>query len=508
LEVPTLDSTPTAPRNGLSWGFALSAASIFALALFALLIAVNVGAVAGGSDTSGYMHLARLLVNGHLHVPARTISGLSPSSAPPSLYTPLGFMPSFDGNGMVPTYPMGLPLLIALFLPIAGWNHAGDLTMILHSLAGLIVIYSLSRVFGLPRTWSILGTALVATSPLYIFMSLQAMSDVPSLVWTTAAILAALKCRERLPYALAAGGAMAVDVLLRPTNILALVPIGVALGVAPRRWILFILGGLPGAIFHAGHAIAAYGHLWDTGYGNNFKYFFAASYVPETLLHYAHWVPILLTPIAAMSLGLPFDKGIESRARWLIGSWIGVFVVFYSAYRCTHETWWYLRYLLPAVPAIVIASLLVCRSLTFRFAQRIGPRHFKFAVAIAIAFIAFNSYWWNRNLHDLDIGRGERKYGTVAEWMIKNLPSNSVCICTQMSGAIFYFTSFTFIRYESVNPANAQVIEAAIRTAKRPLYAVLFPYEMTDWNALEGVMPGKWRQIGNVDDVTIWEHVL
>ena len=332
-----------ATRRRLSWGFVLSATSILALALFTLLIAINVGAVAGGADTSGYMHLARLLVNGRLHVPARTIPGLPLSSVPLSLYTPLGFMPSFDGNGLVPTYPTGLPLLIALFLPIAGWSHAGDLTMILHSIAGLIVIYSLSRVLGLSRIWSAFGTLLVAASPLYVFMSLQAMSDVPSLFWTTAAILAALKCRESLPFALVAGGAMAVDVLLRPTNILALAPIGVALGVAPRRWGLFILGGVPGAVFFASHAIAAFGHPWETGYGDSYSYFFAANYVPETLIHYAHWVPILLTPIAAMSLGLPFDKNIKLHTRWLLGSWIAVFAVFYSAYRCTHETWWYLR---------------------------------------------------------------------------------------------------------------------------------------------------------------------
>jgi len=486
--------------------FVLSATSILALALFTLIIAANVGAVAGGSDTSGYMHLARLLAKGNIHVPARIIPGLPQSSTPPFLYMPLGFKPSFDGNGMVPTYPTGLPLLIALFVPIAGWSHAADVTMVLHSLAGLILTYALSRVFGLPKSWSIFGTAILAASPLYLFMSLQAMSDLPSLVWTTAAILAALECRKSSPFALAAGGALAVDVLLRPTNIFALVPVGIALGISPRRWLLLILGGAPGAIFYAIHAIAAYGHLWETGYGEIHS--FAASYVPVTLLHYALWVPILFTPIAALSLGLPFNKGIESSVRWLLGSWIGVFAALYCAYRCTHETWWYLRYLLPAIPAIVIGSLLVCRSLVSRLARRVEHVNLKGALAVALTLVALNSLWWNRKLHAIDIGRGERKYGTVAEWMTKNLPSNSIFLSTQMSGSIFYFTNFTFIRLDSINPDNVKVVESAIRAADRPLYAVLFPFEMTDWNILRKEMPGNWHLIGNVDDVTIWKRGL
>ena len=43
---------------------------------------------------------------------------------------------------------------------------------------------------------------LLALSPLYLFMSMVAMSDVPSLVWTVAGILAALKSRERPAWAL------------------------------------------------------------------------------------------------------------------------------------------------------------------------------------------------------------------------------------------------------------------------------------------------------------------
>jgi hypothetical protein len=475
-----------------------------ALALYTLLLVRNIGAVAGGSDSSGYLNHARLLASGTVHVPPRTIPGLPQSSAPPNLYAPLGFKPAWDGNGLVPTYPVGLPLLILLMKPIAGWGHAADLTMILHSLAGIVATFALGRMLGLQKPWALFGALIVAASPLYLFLSLQTMSDVPSMFWTTAAMLAALRCRDDRLLALAAGGAFAVDALLRPTNVLALVPLCFALGASPRRLVLFMLGCLPGAVFFACHSMAAYGSPFTTGYGQVCN--FGAAFVPETLLHYALWIPALFTPIAVLCLGLTFDRGEDARTRRLLLSWIAVFAGFYSAYGCTHETWWYLRYLLPAAPALVVGSLLVGRKLISLLSRKVSSGAARAACAAAIACVVINSFWWTRKLHAIEIGRGERKYGLVADWMTKNLPTDAVCLSTQMSGAMFYYTNFSLIRCEPLKPGDLASVETAIRTSKRPLYAVLFPYEIKDWDVLGKIMPGDWEAVGNVDDVTIWKR--
>src|SRR5208283_1962398 len=98
--------------------------------------------------------------------------------APPGLYVPLGLTPARNGDGMVPFYPSGLPILVLLAGSMAGWGRAFGIVMILHSLAGVVATYALGRVVGLGRGWSTVGAAIVAASPLYLFMSLQAMSDV------------------------------------------------------------------------------------------------------------------------------------------------------------------------------------------------------------------------------------------------------------------------------------------------------------------------------------------
>jgi hypothetical protein len=490
------------PDDGPAWGRAAAILAFVVLALYALMLARNDGAVAGGSDSSGYMNEARLLASGKVHVQPRTIPGLPNADTPPFLYVPLGFKPAPNGDGMVPTYPAGFSLFILALRPLAGWRYAGAAAIILNSLAGLAATYGLGRMLGLGRNWAALGAALVGASPLYLFMSLMAMSDVPSLLWTTLAVLAALKSRERPAWALAAGGAIAVDVLLRPTNVLAFLPAAAALGLSPRRWSLFVLGGLPGAVFFGAHSMAAYGSLTATGYGDTSENF-SVHFVPASIIHCGLWMPALFTPVVTLCIALPWIGSVRPLTRWLLGIWILAFAGFYSAYKCTHETWWYLRFLLPAVPPMVVGSLLVLRSLCSRISRRsvrdLGPAWLCAAVALA----AGCSEAVCHHVHPLYFGRMEHQYERVADWMDHHLPKDAVCVTMQASGAIFYYTDFTFIRWDFVDRGNAEKIEAAVRGSGRPLYAVLFPFEYNDPHVLAARMPGQWEEVGTVGDVRI-----
>ena len=483
------------PRAGL-------AVAGVALAAYTWLLATFVGAVAGGSDSSGYLNHARLLASGHVHVAARVLPTLPQDQAPYYLYVPLGFRPAFDGHGLVPTYPAGLPLFIVALEPLAGWRHAGDLAIILHSLAGLVATYLLGRAFGLGRLGAALATTMLGLSPLYLFMSLQAMSDVPSLVWTALAILAALRARQSAPWALAAGAALAVDVLLRPANVLAFLPAALALGPGLRRWALLVLGGLPGAVFFGLHSRAAYGRIATTGYGDS-TFAFQLHYIPGTLLHYAVWLPVLLSPLALLILGLPFLRRDPPRLRGILLAWMLAYGAFYCSYANTHEAWWYLRFLLPAAPAVVIGAVLVLRALAERFAPAPWRARAVGAFAAGALLVLANTAAWNRRLHPLIIGEEERRYGTIATWMDQHLPGDAICLAFQDSGALFYYTRFTFLRWDQIKPADTGQVDAAVRRSGRPLYAVLFPFELNDEGALRRSLPGHWTPVGQVEDVTV-----
>ena len=296
-------------------------------------------------------------------------------------------------------------------------------------------------------------------------MSLQAMSDVPSLAWTTLAILAALKSRERAPWALAAGAAIAIDVLLRPTNILAFVPAAIVLGASPRRWLFFIAGGLPGAVFLGIHSLVAYGSLATTGYGDHLLEF-SAGFIHGTLIHYALWLPVLFTPIVVLDLGLPWLSSVSSRTRWILVTWIAAYGAFYSTYKCTHETWWYLRFLLPAAPALVIGGMLVARALLSRLPALFDPARSMAAFVVVFLLVASSSLWRSHEVDALSVGRNELRYGRVADWMEGNVPKDAVCLTMQASGALFYYTDFTFIRWDALDQGNVGAVEAAVRAVR------------------------------------------
>src|SRR5271156_3107322 len=103
-----------------------------ALLAYAVLLMVNVGAVPGGSDTSGYFNEAHLLSHFRIHEPTRALPGFPADVAPPFLYVPLGFRPAPGSPAiLVPTYPPGLSLMIVPAAWVVGWSHAGDVILVL-----------------------------------------------------------------------------------------------------------------------------------------------------------------------------------------------------------------------------------------------------------------------------------------------------------------------------------------------------------------------------------------
>jgi hypothetical protein len=284
---------------------------------------------------------------------------------------------------------------------------------------------------------------------------------------------------------------------------LALVPVGIALGFGVRRWLLLSLGGLPGVIFLGAINQAAYGRILATGYGNQ-SWLFASANAPGTLIHYAIWLPVLLTPLVVLALGLPLLRRRQPLPTTLLAVWALVFLVFYLVYSHTHDDWWYLRFLLPAFPPLVVAAMAVGRAL----AGKLGVAARRWWLVPLAAGIVVHGAAWSRYLHAYSIGRGEEVYADTAAWVSTHLPARAVVASMQTSGALLYYTGFTFIRWDMITPAEFQRIAAACATADRPIYAVLHPFEIEDqeWDVFGKHLPGRWTQVGAVRHVTVWRH--
>jgi 4-amino-4-deoxy-L-arabinose transferase-like glycosyltransferase len=483
-------TTLSGPRLALGAGLLAYGAFLFVL----------IGAVPGGSDNSGYFNEARLLSQGRIHVPMRELAGI-PAGDNPYLYVPLGMKPAAGrADWLVPTYPPGLPLLLVPASWVIGWDHAGDLVLLVHSLAGLALTFALGRMCGLTGTWPLVGAAILAASPLYLITSLQALSDVPATVWAAAAVVSALRSRERPGWALAAGACISVGFLVRPSNFLVAAPVLLAVGLSSWRLLLVALGAVPGVATWMAINQAAYGNALESGYGaigNEFH----GGLVSGTSLFYVRWLPLLLSPVAAVApLILLYVRSIP-RVALVLFSWILAFLGFYSAYRWTHEQWWFLRFVLPAAPAFIVAGLVVlCRWFdSMKGTHAATWRHVLPCLVLGVAAMVElgqkGPFGEART-----IGHGERKYGRVAAWINAHVPKESALVVSQASGALFYFTDYTLLRFDNMNPSVSQAVRASLRSHRQPLYAVLWPMEQ----AVLGRLPGTWVKTGSIDDVTVW----
>lgn len=498
-----MDSLTSLPTTSTTvWQRTRAAVLAIALLAFGLLVGLHMGAYAGGSDSSGYLNNARLLREHRVHVPERAIPTLPPQKMPQYAYIPLGFVP-VKNDAMVPTYPIGLPMLVLATSWLSGWTAAPHVAMWLHAMAGVVLMFALARQTKLSVGWAAFAALLLAASPLYVFMSVQAMSDVPALVWTTAAVVLAWRSRTKTSSALAAGIAFAIAVMVRPTNLLGIVPVLIALGLNWRRWLLLGLGGLPGAVAVALYNRTAYGDPFSSGYGAVFN-IFTFEVVKETLVHYATWLPVLLTPIGVLALGLPWLYRGEQRL-WaaLLATWIAIFLGVYAFYYHTHEAWWYLRFVLPAFPAMILAAVLIAQRLAAAWVRRYARPWAPPALAVLVVlFVVTWSKQWNRKWDSWNIGHGEGTYRRAVGWALDHLPANTIIATMQTSGALFYYSDLTFVRWDQLQPKDVTAVEQAAADQKRPLVAMLFRFEQDQ--ALNERMPGRWTKLATVEQTTFW----
>jgi hypothetical protein len=117
-----------------------------------------------------------------------------------------------------------------------------------------------------------------------------------------------------------------------------------------------------------------------------------------------------------------------------------------------------------------------------------------------------NGVAWSRHLYAHEIGRSERVYPLTAAWVQENLPANAVVASMQTSGALFYYTDLALARWDMISAADFERIAGACAAAGRPVYAILFRFEIDELGAFRKNLPGRWTQIGAVRQVSIWRY--
>jgi hypothetical protein len=266
-----------------------------------------------------------------------------------------------------------------------------------------------------------------------------------------------------------------------------------------------VAGGLPGAVLLAVYQHFMYGSVWRTGYGN-IGDSFSHTYAAESLTNYLTTLPWALPLAVVAILGLPFFHwGRDGRVLLALALWIGVLAVFFAFYFFTHLTWWYLRFLLPAFPALVILGLLGCQCLYEKLPQA-WERWARSVIAGLVVLTAVaGSLYAEREHHVSLMKEYQQPYVEACVWARENLPQDTLIAAMQLSSALYFYTDFSVLRWDLIPEDSFVRLTAELEKSKRPFYAMLFPFEQE--NERIAKMKLLREQVAEVNGVGIWKCV-
>jgi hypothetical protein len=442
---------------------------------------------AGGSDAFSYVTQADLWLRG----PPRMRIDMPIASRAPwpdaiGTFTPFGYRAAPDRRAIVPVTAPGLPLMMAAFKAIAG--HCAMFWVV--PLSGALLVcatFMIGRRLGSDAV-GVAAAWLVATSPTVLVMSKSVMSDAPAAAFWALAISLIL-CRSTAAL-FGAGLSTSAAIMIRPN----LLPVGLVLGLwaiwreiragsdaRTGRVLAFAAGAIPGCIAVAAINRWLYGSPLTSGYGDLDR-LFSLGNVAVNVRQYASWLAGTQTPLAiagAAALLVPSRRlwptpGARDGARWLAVVALAVFGV-YSAYT-PFDAWWYLRFLLPAWPALFIGTAALLVGLA-----RGRAVWFRALTVLAVLALGVHAVATARRLGVYPPGEGERRYATIAGLVAQVTDASSAIITTAHAGPVRYYGGRLTVRYDVLDGAWLdRAVEWLAREGRRP-YILLEEDEVPDF---------------------------
>jgi hypothetical protein len=466
---------------------ALSLAIVIAVA--AAGIGVGAGTYsAAASDASGYISEGRLLSSARMSADeplARQVGWPNATWA----FAPLGYRPGGAAGELVPTYPAGLPLVIAPVRFLAGELASYLVVPLLGALAVLCTYALGARLHSRPA--GVAAAALLATSPIFLFQLVQPMSDVAVTAWWTLAFAFALLPMPAAP--LAAGAAAGLAVLTRPnllplTALAALIVINWPRGamerrLRPRRLFGFAVGITPAVGALALIQWRLYGSPITSGYGAAGELFAAANIAPNLAAYSARLfhgegsaLGVAAVALVVLIAGRNRHEEAPPLKRVLILATLATTLVLalYLPYAVFAE-WSYLRFLLPAFPLLfaLTGALLVTASL--RLPASI--RGVVYAAALTLA-CSLNIMTAGRE-QAFNLRRYESRYRMAGRYLNASLSRDAVVVTVQESGSARYYIDLPILRWDLLDVDLDTALAALRAVGRHPVLLV------EDWEAAD-----------------------
>jgi len=442
-----------------------------ALAAIAALSAAIVGAiwgthVAGGPDSYCYLSQAELFASGHVAHPVR-LASMASWARGADAFVPVGHVPAARQVGAsVPMCSPGYPLAMAAARGMGG-RPAMFAIVPLCGAAAVWLTFVLGRRTAGPVAGAI-AAVLLAASPPFLYQIVQPMSDVPAAAAWVAALVAVSHARfsTSLAWACAGGIVTGIALLVRPN----LAPLAVVAGLAvftqppgERRrvvatWIAFALGVLPSVVTVAMLQNAMYGGPLKSGYGD-LSFLFRLEHVWPNLQRYPVWLLETETPIVLLALSAPWLARHQLARRhvvWLLGFVAAAFGC-YIPYE-VFDAWWFLRFLLPAYPPLLV---LTAAASVWLFERRpLSWRVASYAVVVVVAIILVRV---SIERHAFGLWEFERRFELAGEYVASRLPDNALIVAAQETGSVRFYANRLTMAWRELPPDALDTALAFVR---------------------------------------------
>ncbi len=460
------------------------AAVICAITLF--LVALRFGTfTAGGADAYGYISQAYAWMRGTLPR-AEPLPLTFPWPSSDASLAPLGYRPGPAPHTIVPTYAPGLPWLMAIATVV---GPCGPFLVVPLCAAALVwVTFALGCKASGPGT-ALMAALLITTAPVVVFQSLWPMSDVPAGVfWTAATVFSLGNSRGSVA---AAGLCTAAGLLVRPN--LVLLPIVLLAhrattargSAALMRGALFCAPIAPVVVIVAALNTMWYGGPLNTGYGASAEIYSIGNIVPNLKL-YASWLwqsQSALLLFALVPFVPPFRRATNHASARLLLAMFAATVLCYVPY-AQFESWWYVRFFLPALPALIV---LMSLGIVLVGARMPAPWGALLVVILTGGEIAYGVRF--SATHGLfgPVQQSEQRYADVAAHLARALPGEAIVLSVQHSGSVRYYGGRPTIRWDMIDRAWAgRMVEEIERAGLHP-YLLIEDFELPQFREWFGL---------------------
>jgi hypothetical protein len=353
-------------------------------------------------------------------------------------------------------------------MAIARWLRADWLVVPLLGALAVWLTFVLGSRIDSPPTGAA-SAVLVACSPIFLYQIVQPMTDVPAAAWWLAVAVLATGAPQR-PFA--AGLAASMAILTRPN----LLPLAFIVGVYlvavrnsplqtrgtqrkvfsvssfPSWWsvldtglVRFGAGLVPGAIVLAFLNWRMYGSPIASGYGSAAELFQVSNVAPN-LERYARWLWQSHTPILALAVAAPFLAARRAEAWFALALALSTMLL-YLPYR-VFDDWWYIRFLLPAIPFLIVLSVATVARLA---------RTERFRTMALTVMVAVVGSWWVSTAyarHAFDLRDWEHHFVEAGRFAADRLPANAAVLTVKHSGSVHYYSQKPTVSWDTLDPAS------------------------------------------------------